>query len=272
MPEPLRIIAFGAHPDDCELCAGGVAIKWAALGHHVKFVSVTNGAIGHFQISGGSLAGRRAAEAKEGGRILGISSSQVLKHHDGELLPTLEVRQEFTRLIRGFKADVVLTHRPNDYHPDHRYTSVAVQDAAFMVTVPYFCHDVPSLRKNPYFFYFADSFTKPTPFQADVVVAIDDVLERKVDAMAAFESQFFEWLPWLDGESDQVPAGTAARREWLGAKLEPWFRTHTEPSRRKLIERYGEERGRSTRYVEAFEVCEYGSRPEPRDLERLFPF
>lgn len=271
MPEKLRIIAFGAHPDDCELFAGGTALKWTALGHHVMFVSVTNGDIGHHQVTGASLARRRAAEVEEAAGILGVKS-QVLDYHDGEFQPTLEARREIVRLIRSHRADVVLTHRPNDYHPDHRYASVAVQDAAFMVTVPRFRSEVPPLRKNPYFFYFADSFQKPVPFQADVVAAIDEVVERKIDALAAFVSQFFEWLPWLDGELDQVPPGAVERRKWLRARVEPWFRTHTEPNRQKLIKRYGEEKGRAIQYVEAFEICEYGSRPTPEDLERLFPF
>src|SRR5262245_66649106 len=55
----LRIIAFGAHPDDCELKVAGAAARWAALGHHVKFVSVTNGDIGHWGMAGGPLARRR---------------------------------------------------------------------------------------------------------------------------------------------------------------------------------------------------------------------
>ncbi len=267
----LRIIAFGAHPDDCEVPAGGSAMKWAALGHHVKFVSVTNGDIGHHQISGGPLARRRTAEVEECARIYGITT-QVLDHHDGELEPTLENRRQITRLIRDWKADVVLTHRPNDYHPDHRYTSILVQDAAFMVIVPNFCPDVPALRKNPVFLYFSDGFQKPVPFQADVVVAIDDVVERKFDAAAALVSQFLEWQPYLDGETDGVPAGKAERRKWIAGKFEPWFSGLVEPNRPKLIRRYGEEKGRAVRYAEAFEVCEYGSRPSPEELDRLFPF
>src|SRR6202011_3266196 len=114
----LRVICFGAHPDDCELQAGGVAAMWAAQGHHVKFVSVTNGDIGHWREAGGPLARRRKAEVERAARVLGITT-EVLDIHDGELLPTLENRRTITRLIREWKADVVMSHRPNDYHPDH---------------------------------------------------------------------------------------------------------------------------------------------------------
>src|SRR5947208_6388573 len=187
----LRIICFGAHPDDCELRAAGVGAKWAALGHHVKFVSVTNGDIGHWGMAGGPLAQRRTAEVKRCAEILGIES-EVLDIHDGELLPTLENRRTITKLIREWKADVVLSHRPNDYHPDHRNVGILVQDAAYMVTVPHFCPDTPFLRKNPVFLYYEDRFTKPNRFSADIIVAIDDVIEKKMAAVEALESQFYE--------------------------------------------------------------------------------
>src|SRR5205809_3096908 len=88
-PRPLRIIAFGAHPDDSELKASGVAALWASQGHKVKFVAMTNGDIGHFKMAGAPLAKRRLAEVKECARILGIET-EVLDIHDGELEPTLE--------------------------------------------------------------------------------------------------------------------------------------------------------------------------------------
>src|SRR5262249_29123793 len=147
--QPLRIIVFGAHPDDCELDAGGTAALWSQAGHKVKFVSVTNGDVGHHEISGGPLARRRIAQVQQWAKILGIET-EVLDIHDGELLPTLENRRLITRKIREWQADVVVSHRPNDYHPDHRYTGVLVQDSAFMVTVPNFVPDSPVLRRNPF--------------------------------------------------------------------------------------------------------------------------
>ena len=181
----LRIICFGAHPDDCELQAGGVAAMWAAKGHHVKLVSVTNGDIGHWREAGGPLAKRRLAEVEAADKMLG-AETEVLDIHDGELLPTVENRRLITRLIREWKA------RPNDYHPDHRYTGVLVQDAAYMVTVPFFCPDVPYLKNNPVFLYYPDGFQKPNPFQPDVAVSIDSVIEKKLGALGVMESQFLE--------------------------------------------------------------------------------
>src|SRR5688572_6349381 len=199
----LRIIAFGAHPDDCEIQVGGSAARWAKLGHHVLFVSTTNGDIGHWREAGGPLALRRKAEVDKAHAILGIQGV-VLDVHDGEVLPTLENRRTLTRLIRQWKADVVIAHRPNDYHPDHRYTGVLVQDAAYMVTVPFFCPDLPELKKNPAFFYFPDRFQKPNPFKPDVMVSVDGVMKAKLDALGVMESQFYEG--GANGSAELIPS------------------------------------------------------------------
>lgn len=266
---PLRIIAFGAHPDDCDIRAGGTAARWAALGHQVKFVAVTNGDAGHQSEGGGALARRRRLEAQEAGRRLGIAEYETLDNHDGELVPSVAVRQQVIRRIRQWNADIVLAPRPNDYHPDHRYTGVLVEDAAYMVVVPNVCPDTPPLRKNPVFLYFQDGFQRPNPFRPDVVVSIDDVLERKIKGLDAHTSQVYEWLPWVAGQLEHVPADPAARLEWLRKMRsgEPL----SEPLKEALRKWYGP-RGDSIRNVEAFEVCEYGRQPSKDDLKRLFPF
>ena len=116
----------------------------------------------------------------------------MLDIHDGELEPTLENRKKITRVIREWKADIVISHRPWDYHPDHRYVGVLVQDAAYMVTVPFICPDTPTLKKNPVFLYSSDRFQKPYPFKADIAVSIDDVFDQKVDAIHELASQHYE--------------------------------------------------------------------------------
>ncbi len=269
--EPLHVIVFGAHPDDCELKAGGTAARWAKLGHKVKFVSVTNGDIGHHEMAGAHLARRRTAEVKKCAEILGIAT-EVLDNHDGELMPTLENRRTLTRLIREWKADLVLSPRPNDYHPDHRYTAILVQDAAFMVIVPSFCPDVPALRKNPVFMYLEDGFKKPNPFQADVVVPIDATIEQKLQCVDALESQFYEWNPWLFGYLNEVPKNKADRMAWTRERSGARFASTANRFRKELTAKLGDEKGKAVKYAEAFEICEYGSQPSPADLARLFPF
>jgi LmbE family N-acetylglucosaminyl deacetylase len=268
----LRIICFGAHPDDCEIRASGVGAMWAAQGHHVKFVSVTNGDIGHWREAGGPLALRRTGEVQQADKSLEIVT-EVLDIHDGELLPTLEKRRTITRLIREWKADVVMSHRPNDYHPDHRYTGVLVQDAAFMVTVPFFCPDVPFLKHNPVFLFYPDGFQKPNPFKPDIVVSIDSVIEKKLDALDMLVSQFYEG--GAGGSADLIPSEPSkqeARRKQVREGFAARNRSVADHYRDKLAEWYGKERGNEIKYAEAFEICEYGRHPDKKELAKLFPF
>ncbi|MEO8426306.1 MAG: PIG-L family deacetylase [Verrucomicrobiota bacterium] len=268
----LRIICFGAHPDDCELQAGGVGAMWAAKGHHVKLVSVTNGDIGHWRDAGGPLAVRRKVEVEAADKRLGVIT-EVLDIHDGELLPTVENRRTLTRLIREWRADIVMGPRPNDYHPDHRYTGVLVQDAAYMVTVPFFCPDVPYLKSNPLFLYYPDSFQKPNPFQPDIVVSIDSVIEKKLEALGIMESQFLEG--GANGSANLRPSEPAAlqgRRKEVRDGFANRSKSVAKKFRAKLAEFYGNDRADKVQYAEAFEICEYGRRPDTAELKRLFPF
>jgi N-acetylglucosamine malate deacetylase 1 len=270
----LRIIVFGAHPDDAEFKAGGTAAKWAKLGHHVKLVSVTNGDIGHWQSAGGPLAQRRLAEVQKANAILG-AATEVLDIHDGELMPSLENRQKIIRLIRDWRADIVIAHRPWDYHPDHRYVGILVQDAAFMVTVPYICPDVPPLKKNPLFLYSSDGFQKPYPFKADIVISVDDVFEQKLQALHEMPSQVYEG--GASGGEEYVktvpPAGdVAARKAWLRQRWVIRQGGEADRFREALIKWYGPEKGAAVKFAEAFEVCEYGRQPNAEEVKALFPF
>ncbi len=267
----LRVLVFGAHPDDCDIKAGGVAALYVQQGHTVKFVSVTNGDAGHHEMGGGPLARRRNAEAQAAAAIIGIGY-QLLDNHDGELEPTLENRYTVIRLIREFKPDLVMTHRPNDYHPDHRYTSILVQDAAYMVTVPNICALTPHLDYNPVIVYTSDGFLKPYPFTPDVVVGIDSVIEKKLDMLHCHESQMYEWLPYNAGILEQVPADSDERRQWLAVRRSVHFKRIADKYRDLLIALYGEERGRQIQYAEAFEGCEYGTALTEENKRQLFPF
>jgi LmbE family N-acetylglucosaminyl deacetylase len=268
---PLRIICFGAHPDDCELRAAGVAAKWSAVGHKVKFVSVTNGDVGHWRMAGGPLAQRRLAEVQRCAEILGIET-EVLDIHDGELMPTLENRRTITRLIRDWNADIVMCHRPNDYHPDHRNVGLLVQDAAYMVTVPFFCPDVPPLKSNPVFLYFEDRFQKPNPFSPDVVVGIDDVIEKKMACVEALASQFYErgCCSGITSLPSDGP-GQAARKKEVYDDFKERFASTASRFAPQLAEAYGDAATRIG-YAEAFEICEYGRQPSRDELRQLFPF
>ena len=266
-PAPLRIIMIGAHPDDCDQDGGGTAALFASMGYAVKFVSVTNGDAGHQSEGGGMLAKRRMAEAKEAGKRFGVEYD-VLDNHDGELLPSLDVRLQIIRKIREWKADIVIAPRPNDYHPDHRYTGVLVQDAAYMVGVPNVAPDTPPLKTNPVFLYFQDFFQRPNPFRPDVAIDISSVFEKKMDALDAHVSQVYEWLPWIGGYSEQVPSDKLERRKWLSKNRAIPI---TAEVRKTLEIFYGKEQAAKVQHAEAFEVCEYGTQPTQEKLRVLFP-
>jgi N-acetylglucosamine malate deacetylase 1 len=266
---PLRIIAFGAHPDDAELKASGVAARWAAQGHQVKFVSLTNGDIGHFEMAGAPLALRRRAEVEECARLLGIET-EVLDIHDGELMPTLENRKTVARLIREWQADIVLSHRPYDYHADHRYTGVLVQDAAVLVTAAFFTPDTPPVARNPVFLHYSDGFRRPYPFDPTLVVGIDGTAEQKWSCVSAMPSQFGDRDSWQARTRPDVPQGDAERQAYLLEAVKTRSAAVADQYRDRLIELYGERDAGSVRYAEAFELSEYGRQPELEELKRLF--
>jgi LmbE family N-acetylglucosaminyl deacetylase len=264
-------LIIGAHPDDADYHAGGLAALYRRAGHVVKMVSLTNGEAGHHIMHGSQLALRRRAEAQAAGAVIG-AEYEILDTPDGQLVPSLDNRFRVIALIRAFRPDLVLTHRPNDYHPDHRYTSQLVQDAAYMVTVPALVPEWPHLAKNPVIAYVADGFQKPYPFQPSVAVDVTDVLDCIVDMLHCHESQFYEWLPYGSGSLEQVPHAEASRREWLAAKVRGRLQSQADVYRDLLLRIYGSECGSRVRYAEAFEACEYGAPLDAAALRRLFPF
>jgi N-acetylglucosamine malate deacetylase 1 len=265
------ILAIGAHPDDCDFGAGGLGALCARAGHRVHFVAATNGDAGHYEMGGAPLARRRRAEAQAAGAVIGIDYT-VLDNHDGELEPSLANRRTFVRLIRETKPDLILTHRLNDYHPDHRYTAQLVQDAAYLVTVPGLAALTPHLAANPIILYMSDRFQRPYPFQPDVVVDIDDVLDLKLEMLHQHTSQVYEWLPFNSAHLEEVPSGDADRRTWLRERYGTRNTALADRYRDALINLYGEAHGAQVRHAEAFEVSEYGAPLTSDAFQRLFPF
>ncbi|MEX0779460.1 MAG: PIG-L family deacetylase [Balneolales bacterium] len=267
--ESLNIVVVFAHPDDGEVKMGATAAMMAEAGHRVKFVSITNGSAGHQELGGGNLGTIRRAEAQEAARRMGIDEYVVLDNNDGELTPELHVRMDVIREIRNWNADAVFGHRPWDYHPDHRYSGVLVQDAAYMVGVPNLASDTPPLENNPVFFYLSDGFEKPYPFSYDIVIGIDSHIETKGRVLDAHASQVYEWLPWISGRHE-VPESSDARFEWLmehrlsGGNV-------SEGQRASLAKWYGEDLASTFQHVESFEICEYGRTPTDEEIRQIFP-
>ncbi len=266
----MRLMFIGAHPDDGDGRAGGLAARYVELGGEALFVSTTNGNAGHHEMRPDQLARRRKSEAANAAKVIG-ADYVVLDHDDGKLKPTVEIREELIGMIREFRPDLLLQLRPVDYHPDHRAAGELVMDASYMLTVPLIRPDVPLMRQMPVIAYVHDRFRKPLPFEPDVVVDVDDYFERKVCMLANHGSQFFEWIPYNGRYLDEVPEGEEERMEWMAERCRRRFRPVAETYRGKLIERYGEERGSGVEFAEAFEISEYGRQPDEALLDELFP-
>lgn len=264
------ILCIGAHPDDCEIRCIGTAIKFSRMKDRVVIMSITDGSSGHFSKKRDEIREIRRREAERAASRFGAESI-ILGYSDGRLEPTVECREALIAAIRKISPDVIFTNRLNDYHPDHRYTAQLVQDASYMLMVPNVVPEVPVMRYMPAIFHWGDDFLKPQPFEPDVVVAIDDVLDEKIDIMCEHYSQMFEWLPWVDGVLDKVDASTVeSRRSWV-RELYSRRPNHSfsERYRAKLEERYGDKAGQ-IKECEAFELCEYGYRMDSSELSRLF--
>jgi LmbE family N-acetylglucosaminyl deacetylase len=266
----LRVIVFGAHPDDAELQAAGVATMWAAQGHKVKFVSATNGDIGHFSQAGGPLAQRRYKEVQECARILGITTD-VLDIHDGELEVDLETRRAFARKIRDWQADIVIGHRRYDYHPDHRNVGILLDDTAVVVAAPFFVPDTPPTKGNPIYLSSPDWFDVPKPFAPQVVVDIDAVVDKKLACVSAMPSQFGDADSWQGRTLPDLPKDEAGRKAKILETVKGWLSAAADQYRPQLIARYGKERGARVKYAEAFQLNQYGRQVKPEDLDALLP-
>ena len=266
-----KLLCVGAHPDDCELQTSGLTALWTASGGAARFISMTDGGGGHQEFGGAKLVGMRRAEAHAGAASVG-ADSVVFDNPDGSLLPSLDNRNRVIRAVREFQPDILITHRTNDYHPDHRYTGVSVQDACYMVMVPNVLPTVPVPDHEPVVLFMSDKFTRPYPFQPDLVFNLDPVIEKKLDAIASHWSQMSQWLPWIERYEDELPTGEDKLREYVRGRAERRALAEAERFREVLVAKYGNERGHNVRHAEAFEISEYAAALDEEKVARLFPF
>lgn len=268
---PLRLLILGAHPDDSEFHAGGLSSLYRKLGHEVKMVSVTDGSAGHHQIGREDLAAVRKREAAAAADVIG-ATGVTWEFPDGMLQATLEVRHRVIAEIRSYRPDLILTHRTNDYHPDHRAVGQAVQDASFLVRVPHVVPEVPALDRDPVVAYMADMFTKPTPMEPHIVLDIGNRLDTIIKMLAQHASQVFEWLPYLEGKLDDVPSGDTERLDWLREWYTQIIRSRADRCRDALREIYSIGRTDTIDFVEIFEISEHGGTMTESLRQKLFPW
>ena len=208
----MKILMIGAHQDDNEFRCGGLAYKYVQMGYEVKFLSMCNGCGGHHILGTKEISARRAKESENVAKLLGIQYDIWSDVDDCNLVCDLATRKRLIKYIREFNPDLVIAHRPNDYHADHRASGQLVQDASYLLTVPNECPDVPAMKKMPVILYNEDNFKYP-PFSGDIIVPIDDVVDIKLKIADLNVSQVYEWLAYEEGE--EVPEDKVARFEWL---------------------------------------------------------
>ena len=281
----MKILFIGAHQDDNEFRCGGIAYKYVQMGHEVRFLSACNGCGGHHIMSPEETTKRRAGESAAVAKLLGIRYD-IWDIDDCSITADLSTRRKLIRYIREFSPDLVITHRTNDYHADHRAVAQLMQDAAYMLVVPHECADTPAMRKMPVIMFYEDYFKQPE-FDPAVVIDIDDAIDIKLQIAHLNVSQVYEWLPYEKGET--VPENEEERFEWLKGMNVTENTTDEEilkaprgyavrfakPAacfRKELIERYGTERGTKIRYAEAFGLSEYGAQLTEDLMRKLFPF
>ncbi len=283
----MKILMIGAHQDDNEFRVGGLAHKYVQMGYEVRFLSLCNGCGGHHIMTPAETTARRAKESAAVAELLGIRYDVWEDMNDCTLMPTLENRRRLIRYIREFSPDMVISHRANDYHADHRAAGVLIQDASYMLIVPHECPDVPAMKKTPVIMYYEDRFTDPD-FRPDIVLDMDDEIDIKLQIAHLNVSQVYEWLPYTE-EGVVVPEDEAERFEWLKGMNITADTTDEEVMaaprgyavrfaktaarfRKELIARYGEERGSKIRYAEAFQLCPYGGALTEELNQKLFGF
>lgn len=270
----MHILAIGAHPDDIEGHIGGTVALYAKRGDKVKFVSVTDGSKGHFApeyiADPDSLVRRRYKEITAAAAMIG-AEYECMGIPDGEVYVNPANTESMVRIIRSYGPhgqgpDLVLLNRPTDYHRDHRYTAQLVLDATYMLTVPPMCPDTRHLDRMPVFAYWHDDFTEGGIFRAEVAVPVDGTIETKIDMVCKHESQFYEWLPYNAGVLETFPKDPEGRRAKVAERYYESGR-HQRGKYSTLVSSLG----RDCRYVEAFQISEYGRTPADEELSTLFP-
>ena len=186
----MNILAIGAHPDDVEESCGGTLAKFASQGHKIFIATATNGNVGSSTLSMEEIANVRKEEARKAAAIIGAEYI-CLDYDDEMFFEDREARLKFIDLVRYCKADLILTHNPEDYNPDHELTSKIINDIAVMIPVAKLKTPNEPYDKIPIIAYFepvAGLGFVPTEY-----VDITDFMDTKIQMMNCHQSQI-SWM------------------------------------------------------------------------------
>jgi LmbE family N-acetylglucosaminyl deacetylase len=183
----MNILFFGAHPDDMEILCGGTILECIARGHTAWMAVATNGNVGSPTLSKSEIAAVRRREAEEAAGVLGAAGLIWMDEDDEFLFDDLPTRLKFVDAIRQARADVIVTHNPQDYHPDHNACSKLASDARILSAVRLIETAHPHLPQSPELYYM-DSVAG-IHFVPQFFVDVSAHTARKLEALAKHDSQ-----------------------------------------------------------------------------------
>ena len=272
-PGPYRVMMIGGHPDDADIICGCTAAKLIAKGCRVRFGAACNGDIGHHIHDKPTTAAIRRRETLEAAKVWGLDGYDIYGFGDARCPNTIEAREMVAAHILDFEPDIIMTHRDCDYHVDHRAIGTLVKDCGYMLGCPHWIEGHKALRRRPLILLMSDIFTVPRVMRPDILVEADPYIEKWCDALSCQVSQFFEWLAWDKGIEDEVRAigdlktNIAGRNAYL---RKYWARRKANDAAR--FSAAWRQQYPSTplpKYIESYEVSEYGRAPIEEDFRLL---
>lgn len=270
MDTKLNIVIVCAHPDDPELAAGGITARYLELGHNVTYIVTTTGDGGHHEMDRQALGKRRYDETRKVAKYWGIDYV-IMDNHDGQLEPSLKIREELIRVLRKYQPDVIISHGLDDYHPDHRYTGQLVADTAYMLNVPLCVPDAPIARKDVV--YCNISYKPCDKAPATVLVPYDKYLDRKIDSVHFHESQIYEWLPWTENvDPKTIAKDEEGRINFLKDRWLPEWETVRKNYAPAIQQHSADQQSNPSKYYEAYTASLWGSPLTPKNVKKYFPF
>ncbi len=186
----MNILAIGAHPDDVETCCAGTLAKYASQGHKIFMATATNGNVGSTKHTMEEIAAVRKAEAARSAAVIGAEYI-CLDYDDEMFFESREARIKFIDLVRYCQADIILTHNPQDYLPDHELTSKIINDIAVMIPIDHIKTPNKPNKKIPQIYYFEPALG--IGFIPTEYVDITPFFDIKMKMLACHESQI-QWL------------------------------------------------------------------------------
>lgn len=245
-----RIMVIVAHPDDCEIATGGTIYKFLRHGFDVKVIVMTKGESGN-GINKAKTRLVRKKEALLSSKYLGYDLD-FMNISDGKVLPLIKYRKKLIKSIRKYKPSIIITHKSNDYHPDHRYTSILVQDTLVSICNEAICPNVKALDYTPITLLILNRFDSFVRFDDKIIIDIEDVMGIKTQCLSFYKSQLDEQeiVHIVYNESSQL------------AKF------YADKSKEKY--------NCYIRYAEGYEICQYAKENElnefKQNINEFIPF